>query len=160
MKPPIPRKGNHMTEETKMKEPKPVNDIKSKVDRMAFKSPRPRLITIVANDNADGSFELIYAFHYNNQYTEVRYTVKLEDELDSLAQYYAGSVNMEREIVDMMGLHFKGIKGGLLLMPEKGIVTPLRKPLKTPEPVTTPTGTITALASPSQTPEKVLEMKP
>jgi NADH:ubiquinone oxidoreductase subunit C len=122
-----------MTDEIKSKEPKPVNDIKSKVDRMTLKFPRPRLITIIANDNADGTFELIYAFHYNNQYTEVRYTVMADDELDSLSPYYAGAVNMEREIVDMMGLHFKGIEGGMLLTPEKGIVTPLRKPLKPKE---------------------------
>jgi NADH:ubiquinone oxidoreductase subunit C len=115
------------------KEPKPVNDIKSKIDRMDLKFPKPRLITIIANDNADGTFELIYAFHYNNQYTEVRFTVKEDDELESLSSYYAAATNMEREIVDMMGLHFKGIQGGLLLEPGKGIVTPLRKPLKQQE---------------------------
>ena len=43
----------------------------------------------MANDNADGTFELIYAFHYNNQYTEVRYSVKADDELESLSPYYA-----------------------------------------------------------------------
>ena len=35
-----------MTDDIKNKEPKPVNDIRSKVDRMAFKYPKPRLITI------------------------------------------------------------------------------------------------------------------
>jgi Ni,Fe-hydrogenase III component G len=122
-----------MTEEIKIKEPKPVNDIKTKIDRMAFKFPKPRLITIVANDNADGTFELIYALHYNNQYTEVRFMVRAEDELESLSLYYAAAVNMEREIVDMMGLHFKGIEGGLLLTPGKGIVAPMRKPPKPTE---------------------------
>ena len=122
-----------MTEEIEPKEQKPVNDIKSKVDRMSFKSPKPRLITIFANDNADGTYELIYAFHYNNQYTEVRYMVKEEDELDSLSSHFAAAVNMEREIVDMLGLHFKGIGGGLLLTPGKGIVNPMRKPRKVPE---------------------------
>jgi NADH:ubiquinone oxidoreductase subunit C len=119
-----------MTDETKSNEPKPVNDIKAKIDRMTFKFPKPRLITIIPIDNADGTFELIYAFHYNNQYTEVRYTVKEEDELDSLSSYYSAAINMEREIVDMMGLRFKGIEPGLLLDPGKGIVTPLRKPRK------------------------------
>ena len=123
-----------MTDDIKIKGPKPVYDIRSKIDRMAFKFPRPRLITIIPIDNADGTFELIYAFHYNNQYTEVRYTVREVDELDSLSSYYAGAVNIEREIVDMMGLHFKGIEGGMLLTPGKGIVTPLRKPLKAQEP--------------------------
>jgi Ni,Fe-hydrogenase III component G len=115
----------------------------------------------VANDNADGTFELIYAFHYNNQYTEVRYMVKADDELDSLSSHFAASVNMEREIVDMMGLHFKGIEGGMLLMPEKGIVTPLRKPLKPQE---TPAPSVTVPAPPTQAPlrssENIPEAKP
>ncbi len=144
-----------MTDDLKNKEPKPLNDIKSKVDRMALKFPKPRLITIIANDNADGTFELIYAFHYNNQYTEVRYTVKADDELDSLSPYYAGAVNMEREIVDMMGLHFKGIEGGVLLTPEKGIVTPLRKPLKPMEAKPSPPAPI-----PVQVTESLPEVKP
>jgi NADH:ubiquinone oxidoreductase subunit C len=146
-----------MTDEMKSKEPKPVNDIRSKVDRMTFKYPKPRLITIVANDNADGTFELIYAFHYNNQYTEVRYSVKAEDELDSLSSYYAGAINMEREITDLMGLHFQGIEGGLLLTPEKGVVTPLRKPLKQPEAATPSTSTGAIAAAPI---EKTPEVKP
>ena len=105
---------------------------------MSFKFPKPRLITIISNDNADGTYELIYAFHYNNQYTEVRYTVKEEDELDSLSTHYAAAVNMEREIVDMMGLKIKGIVGGMLLEPGKGIVSPLRKPRKANAPAATP----------------------
>jgi NADH:ubiquinone oxidoreductase subunit C len=146
-----------MTDEMKNKEPKPVNDIKAKVDRMAFKYPRPRLITIIPIDNADGTFELIYAFHYNNQYTEVRYTVKEEDELDSLSSYYSGATNMEREMVDMMGLHIKGMEPGLLLTPGKGIVTPLKKPRKileaaaAPAPVS-PAPTATAVTAPEVKP--------
>ena len=113
---------------------------------MALKYPKPRLITIIPIDNADGTFELIYAFHYNNQYTEVRYTVKEEDELDSLSSHYAAAVNMEREIVDMMGLHIKGITGGMLLEPGKGIVTPLRKPLKPKEVAATTSASPAAIA--------------
>jgi NADH:ubiquinone oxidoreductase subunit C len=123
------------------KGPKPVNDIKSRIDRMDLKYPKPRLISIIAIDNSDGTFELIYAFHYNNQYTDVRYTVKAEDELESLSSYYAAALNMEREVVDMMGLHFKGIEGGMLLTEGKGIVTPLRKPLKQAGATVTVTGT-------------------
>jgi Ni,Fe-hydrogenase III component G len=140
-----------MTDEIK-KEPKPVNDIRSKVERMAFKFPKPRLITIVANDNADGTFELIYAFHYNNQYTEVRYIVKADDELESLSSHFAAAVNMEREIVDMMGLNFKGIDGGLLLTPGKGIVTPLKKPVKPQE--------VPAAQAPSPAPGNAPEVRP
>ena len=146
-----------MTDEIEVKEPKPVNDIGLKVDRMAFKFPKPRLITIVANDNADGTFELIYAFQYNNQYTEVRYNVKTDDELDSLSSHFAAAVNMEREIVDMMGLHFKGIEGGLLLTPEKGIVTPLRKSVKSQE---APTGPAPSSGASPKASENLPEVKP
>jgi NADH:ubiquinone oxidoreductase subunit C len=138
-----------MTEDTLPKEQKPVNDIGSKVDKMSFKYPKPRLITIVANDNADGTFELIYAFHYNNQYTEVRYIVKEDDELESLSSHYAAAINMEREVVDMLGLHFKGIEGGLLLDPAKGIVAPLRKPRKAAEPAGVPAPALPAEAAPA-----------
>jgi Ni,Fe-hydrogenase III component G len=106
---------------------RPVNDIKERIDEMSQKGPRPRLITIFTQDNGDDTFQLIYAFHHENRYTEVRYVVKGSDELESLSSYYAGAVNMEREVIDMMGLRFKGIEGGLLLEPGKGIVTPLRK---------------------------------
>ena len=149
-----------MTDDSENQEPKPVNDIRFKVDRMAFKFPKPRLIAIVANDNGDGTFELIYAFHYNDQYTEVRYNVKAEDELESLSSQFAAAVNMEREIVDMMGLHFKGIEGGLLLTPEKGIVTPLRKPLK-PQETTAPSvsGPVPPSEAMPMAPEKVSEVK-
>jgi NADH:ubiquinone oxidoreductase subunit C len=144
-----------MSDETDRKEQKPVNDIKSRIDRMDLKLPKPRLITIIANDNADGTFELIYGFHYNNQYTDVRFTVKGDDELESLSSYYAGAVNMEREVIDMMGLHFKGVEGGLLLDPAKGIVTPLRKPLKptAPLPAAGPEAVPTEPAQKSDIPE-------
>jgi NADH:ubiquinone oxidoreductase subunit C len=142
-----------MTDVTKSNEPKPINDIKAKIDRMAFKFPRPRLITIISIDNADGTFELIYALHYNNQYTEVRYTAREEDELESLSSYYAAAINMEREIVDMMGLKFKGIEGGMLLDPAKGIVAPLRKPRKA-------MGAAAPPAVPAPAVEKEQEAKP
>ena len=149
-----------MTDDTKSKEPKPVNDIGSRVDRMAFKYPKPRLITIISNDNADGTYELIYAFHYNNQYTEVRYTVKEDDELESLSTHYAGAVNMEREIVDMMGLRIKGIEGGMLLTPGKGIVNPLRKPRKPPEAAAPASPATPAPPGPAPGPATVPEVKP
>jgi len=136
-----------MTDETEPNAKKPVNDIKSRIDRMDLKLPKPRLITIIPIDNADGTFELIYAFHYNNQYTEVRFTVREDDELESLSSYYAGAVNMERETVDMMGLHFKGIEGGMLLEPGKGIVSPLRKP---PKPGPAPAPGAAAEAAPAK----------
>jgi len=127
------------------------------LDRMSFKFPKPRLITIIPIDNADGTCELIYAFHYNNQYNEVRFTVKEDDELESLASYYAGAVNMERETVDMMGLHFKGIEGGMLLEPGKGIVTPLRKP---PKPAAAPAPAAASEAAPAKAAAAPREVKP
>jgi hypothetical protein len=40
---------------------------------------------------------------------------------------------MERENVDLFGMRFKGVQGGLLIVPGSGVVTPLRKPLKPKE---------------------------
>ena len=81
-------------------------------------------------------------------------------ELESVAntfEYYAGAVNMEREIVDMMGLHFKGIVGGMLLEPGKGIVTPLRKP---PKPSAAPAPAAAREAAPANAVPAPTEVKP
>jgi hypothetical protein len=58
--------------------------------------------------------------------------------------------------VDMMGLHFKGIEGGLQLASGKGIVTPLRKPLKTTDSAAAPAPTS---PTPLPTAEKPPEVK-
>jgi len=45
---------------------------------------------------------------------------------------FPGALNFEREIIDLFGLKFKGVQGGLLIMPSTQIVAPLRKS-STPE---------------------------
>ena len=60
-----------------------------------------------------------------NQYTMSGFTVKREDELEVPFLTHLTLVpEHEREVVHMMGLHFKGIEGGLLLEPGKGRAAP------------------------------------
>ncbi len=89
-----------------------------------------RLISIFPVDNADGTLELIYMFQQGLEVVQHRYSIKEDEELESLTDLYQGALNMEREMVDMFGLRVKGVEGGLLLCPESGVARPLRKPLK------------------------------
>ena len=43
------------------------------------------------------------------------------------ADMFPGAKNFEREIIDLFGLKFKGVEGGLLIMPSANIIAPLRK---------------------------------
>jgi NADH:ubiquinone oxidoreductase subunit C len=105
-------------------------DLRKKLDKLSLKSPRPRLIDIMAADRRDGTYDLIYALHHEGAVLDLRYIVNEEDEIDSIADLYAGALCMEREIIDMFGLRFKGVVGGFLLDPEKGPKNPLRLPRK------------------------------
>jgi ech hydrogenase subunit D len=107
----------------------PPNDIRKKLERMTRKADMPRLIDIFAVDRQDGTFDLIYTFHHENGLVDERFLVREEDELESIGDLYAAAVFMEREIIDMFGLHFKGLEGGFLL-DENSPRTPLRKPIK------------------------------
>ena len=108
----------------------PVNDIQERLDKMMKKGPKLRLISIFAADRRDGTFDLIYSFHGGDAVQDIRYIVKADDELASLSELYVGAICMEREVVDMFGLRFKGIAGGFLLDPERSPKTPLRLPPK------------------------------
>ena len=89
-----------------------------------------RLISVFPVDNADGTLDLIYMFQHGTEVAQYRYTVNEHEGLESLADLYKGALNMEREAVDLFGLRFKGVEGGLLLCPESGVVNPMRKPPK------------------------------
>jgi NADH:ubiquinone oxidoreductase subunit C len=89
-----------------------------------------RLISIFPVDNADGTLDIIYMFQMGSEVVQHRYTIREDEELDSLSDLFKGALNMEREMVDLFGLKVKGVEGGLLLCPESGVVKPLRKPLK------------------------------
>lgn len=106
-------------------------------DREAFRSVRARtqemiadgarMITIAARENDDGTIELIYLFDRGGQMVNFRFTILPEWEVDSVVNIYKGALNMEREVVDLFGLHYKGVEPGLFLVQGKSMVAPLRK---------------------------------
>ena len=103
----------------------PKVDIRSKV--MKLQRAEAQLIAITAVDLADGSFELIYSFFSKSELVNLRFTIGEDFEVDSIADMFPGALNFEREIIDLFGLKFKGVSGGLMITPESGIVAPLRK---------------------------------
>ena len=112
-----------------MNVPTPPNDIRKRLERMTRKADMPRLIDIIALDRQDGTFDLIYTFHHQNALMDERFVIKADDELESIGDLYAAAVYMEREVIDMFGLRFKGLEGGFLL-DKNSPLTPLRKPIK------------------------------
>ncbi len=86
-----------------------------------------RLVTIVAADEGDGKMELIYVLDRDGEIMTVRSSCRWDDELESLSSVFKGAENMEREIIDILGARFEGIKGGLFLEMKGGVITPLRK---------------------------------
>jgi len=103
----------------------PQVDIRTKVSRLD--KVGAQLIAITAVDLSDGNFELIYSFFSKSQLVNLRFTVADGYEIDSIADMFPGAKNFEREIIDLFGLKFKGIEGGLFIMPSANIVAPLRK---------------------------------
>jgi NADH:ubiquinone oxidoreductase subunit C len=101
-------------------------DLRGRLER-GSKEPS-RLISIIPVDNADGTFDLIYMFQRGEGVEQYRYTFPVEEELDTISDLFKGALNMEREITDLFGMRFEGVQGGLLIMPDSGIVAPLRKP--------------------------------
>jgi NADH:ubiquinone oxidoreductase subunit C len=106
-------------------------------DREAYRSVRARtkelidngarMITIVARENDDGTIELIYIFDHHGRMVNFRFTILPEWEVDSVVDIHKGAMNMEREVVDLFGLRYKGVQPGLLLVQGKSAVAPLRK---------------------------------
>jgi hypothetical protein len=106
-------------------------------DRDAYRSVRARteemkaagarMITIVAKENDEGAIDLIYLFDLGGRFADFHFTILPEWEVDSVVDILPAARNMEREVVDLFGLHFKGVSPGLLLEPGKGVVAPLRR---------------------------------
>ncbi|OPY33125.1 MAG: NADH dehydrogenase subunit C [Methanomassiliicoccales archaeon PtaU1.Bin124] len=86
-----------------------------------------RLATIITVDKGDGNLELIYVLDVNGALTSINCEFPQDQELASLSSVFAGAENMEREIIDLMGIRFEGIRGGLFLEPGSSIIAPLRK---------------------------------
>jgi Ni,Fe-hydrogenase III component G len=111
--------------------PEPVFDheahksIRAKVETM--RSAGARLIAIIAQENENGTIDLHYTFDQKDAIVDIPLTILPEWEMDSVADIYAGAMNMERENIDLFGLRFKGQVPGLLLDAGKSMVSPLRK---------------------------------
>jgi len=101
-------------------------DLKNQLEKSG--SEPSRLISIIPLDNADGTLDLIYMFQIGDGLHQFRYQVRADQELDTISDLFKGALNMERENIDLFGMRFKGVQGGLLIMPGTGIVAPLRKP--------------------------------
>jgi len=94
--------------------------------RAMVKESELRLVTIVAMGDTDGGLELIYVLDRGGELLTVRSRSGTDEELESLSSVFRGAENMEREIVDLLGARFEGIKGGLFLM-SGGATAPLRR---------------------------------
>ncbi len=109
-------------------------DVRDRLRQAEGQGPA-RPISIFPVDNADSTLDLIYMFQIGPEVVQYRYTVREDEEIESLSGVFRGALGMEREAVDLFGLRFKGVEGGLLLGPESGVVKPLRKPPKQKEAV-------------------------
>lgn len=104
-------------------------DVRKKLEKMMLKAPRPRLVDIMAADRRDGTYDLIYVFQHEGSLVDLRYVVTEDEEISSISDLYSGALCMEREIIDMFGLKFKGVEGGFLL-DKNSPKNPLRLPRK------------------------------
>jgi NADH:ubiquinone oxidoreductase subunit C len=94
---------------------------------MGMKERGARLMTVAGRDRGDGNIDLIYLFDEGGRVLDRRFVVEAEQEVDSISDIYAGATNMERENIDLLGMRFKGLGPGLLLVPGKSVEAPLRK---------------------------------
>lgn len=86
-----------------------------------------RMIAIVALEREDGSIELIYSFDRQPGIVDFRFQILPEWEVDSVADIFTGALTLEREVVDLFGLKYKGVPPGLFLEAGKSPVAPLRR---------------------------------
>lgn len=86
-----------------------------------------RMIGIVVRENEDGTMELIYLFDRRGRMEDFRFSVLPDQEIDSVADLFPGALSLEREAVDMFGLHFKGVRPWMFLVEGKSPVAPLRR---------------------------------
>ena len=100
-------------------------DVREKLKKAERNGPS-RLISVFPLDNGDGTLDLIYIFQHNEEVVQYRYTIKADEEVESITDLYKGALNMERENVDLFDLRVKGVLGGLFLLPDAP-KAPLRK---------------------------------
>lgn len=103
----------------------PAREVRERVRGMV--SSGARMISIIARENDDGSIEIIYLFDRSGEMIDFRVQILPEWEMDSVADIYIGALSMEREVVDLFGLRFRGVQPGLFLEQGRSPLAPLRK---------------------------------
>lgn len=83
---------------------------------------------IIASDNQDGSFELIYHLYSTQDDEDMLISVRVGNETESVSKVFDSAIADEKEIYDLFGIKFFGndeLKR--LYMPESWDGHPLRK---------------------------------
>lgn len=83
---------------------------------------------IIASDNQDGSFELIYHLYSTQDDEDMLISVRVGNETESVSKVFDSAIADEKEIYDLFGINFFGndeLKR--LYMPESWDGHPLRK---------------------------------
>lgn len=86
---------------------------------------------IIASDNQDGSFELIYHLYSTQDDEDMLISIRVGDETESVSKVFDSAIADEKEIYDLFGIKFFGndeLKH--LYMPESWDGHPLRKDYK------------------------------
>ncbi len=83
---------------------------------------------IIATDNGDGSFELIYRLFSPDDEEDLLLSINVKDETESVSSVFESAVADEKEIYDLFGIKFIGnTELKRLYMPEGWVGHPLRK---------------------------------
>ena len=83
---------------------------------------------IVAVDNGNGEIELIYRLYSVDNDEDVKISISVKDEAESVSEMFDSAVADEKEIYDMFGIKFIGNKElKRLYMPESWKGNPLKK---------------------------------
>ena len=106
-------------------DPAPYRNIHAKAEE--HKKNGDRLMTLIAFEGQTGEFELRYLFDASGKILQDTIMIMPEWEVESISDVYKAGLNMEREVIDLFGLKFKGVLPGLLMDKDKGIIAPLRK---------------------------------
>ena len=83
---------------------------------------------IIASDNGDGSFELIYRLFSFDDEEDLLLSINVKDETESVSSVFESAVADEKEIYDLFGIKFIGnTELKRFYMPEGWVGHPLRK---------------------------------
>ena len=83
---------------------------------------------IIAVDNKDSGIELIYVLYSAENEEEVKISITVENQAESVSKIFDSAVADEKEIYDLFGINFVGNEElERLYMPESWSGHPLRK---------------------------------